>query len=119
MRVLLADDHTAVRWALRTVINEQTGLLLVGEVSRTADLLPQARALQPDLILLEWELLGRVEDNLLADLHRLKPETRVIILSRRPELQKAALAAGADAFASKADSPEQLLATLHRLVADS
>lgn len=116
MRVLLADDHAAVRWALRAVIREQPGLLLVGEVSTTADLLPQARALRPDLILLEWELLGRLEDKMIADLHHLRPDAKVIVLSHGPEPQQAALAAGGDAFVSKAGSPEQLLAALHRLV---
>jgi CheY-like chemotaxis protein len=40
----------------------------------------------------------------------------VIVLSGRPEVRQAALAAGAEAFVSKADAPQQLLAALRRLV---
>ena len=90
MRVLLADNHPQIRWALRTVIREQPGLLLVGEIERAEDLLSQVRALKPDLILLDWELLGREEDKMIADLRRIEPKAKVIILSRRPESQQMA-----------------------------
>jgi DNA-binding NarL/FixJ family response regulator len=115
MRVLLADNHAQIRWALRTVIKEQPGLLLVGEVTRAEDLLAQVQALSPDLILLDWELLGREEDKMIADLHRLQPGVKVIILSRRPESQQVALDAGAEAFVSKASAPDHLLAALRRM----
>jgi DNA-binding NarL/FixJ family response regulator len=118
MRVLLADNHDQVRWALRTAIKEQPGLLVVGEVAKAEDLLAQVQALKPDLILLDWELLGRGEDKVIAELHRLEPRARVIILSRRPESQPVALAAGAEAFVSKASAPEHLLAALRRLAID-
>jgi DNA-binding NarL/FixJ family response regulator len=115
MRVLLADHHTEVRWALRTAIKEVPDLMLVGEAIQAKDLLSQARALRPDLILLEWELPGRSARNLLAALREIDPLARVIVLSREPESQEPALDAGADVFVSKANGPEELLAALHRL----
>ena len=115
MRVMLADSHTQIRWALRTVIEEEPGLTLVGEVSEAQNLLSQVQSLQPDLILLEWELPGR-SNGFLAQLHALNLDSHVIVLSSQPELRKAVLSAGAEAFVSKADAPEQLLATLRNLV---
>jgi DNA-binding NarL/FixJ family response regulator len=117
MRVLLADDHTNVRWALRTVLGEEDGLTVVGEVTEACSFLVQAEALKPDLILLEWELPGRPAESLMADLSALDLDARVIVLSGRPEHRKAALAAGADAFLSKSDAPDQVLTTLQRLAA--
>ena len=114
MRVLLADDHTQVRWALRTVIREASGLTVVGEASDAENLLSQAQSLQPDLILLEWELPGRLGGDLLSSLRALNHQPRVIVLSHRPESEEAALAADADAFVSKADPPERLLSALRR-----
>ena len=116
MRVLLADAHPQVRWALRTVIREEPGLTMVDEVSDSENLLDQARELKPEVIVLEWELPGQPGEELLADLATLNHGTRVIVLSSRPEARQAALGAGAEAFLSKADAPQQLLATLHRLV---
>jgi two-component system response regulator DesR len=68
MRVLLADDHMQVRWALRTAIQEEGGMQIVGEVSEVPGLLAQVVALRPDVILLEWELSGRPAGDLLGDL---------------------------------------------------
>ena len=118
MSVLLANGHTQVRWALRTVLKEEPDLTVIGEVSDSKDLLAQAQILRPELILLEWELLGPAAGRLLAALCDLDVPTKVIVLSRQPECEGAALAAGADAFVSKAngDGPGQFLALLHRLV---
>lgn len=116
MRVLLADDHPKVRWALRTFIKEEPGWIIVGETSGADTLLSQALVLQPDLILLEWELPGWAGDKLLSALRALDLPSRLIVLSKSSETERLALAAGADAFVSKANGPEQLLAVLHRLV---
>mgnify|MGYP000063645948 CR=1 FL=1 len=115
MRVMLADSHTKIRWALRTVIDEEPGLTLVGEAIEAQDLMHQARSLQPDLILLEWELPGRA-NGFLTELRALDMGPYVIVLSTQPEQREAVLASGAEAFVSKADAPEQLLATLRSLV---
>ncbi len=116
MRVLLADDHTRVRWALRTAIQEEDGMDIVGEVSEAPGLLAQVETLRPDVIVLEWELPGRPIGDLLADLRALDRPCQVIVLGQHPDTQAVALAAGADAFVSKADSPEQLLCALRGLV---
>lgn len=116
MRVLLADDHPRVRRALRMFIEEEPGLSIIGEVSEAETLLSQALALQPDIILLEWELEGWPADKLLSALRALGLPTQVIVLSGRPETEHGALAAGADGFVGKADGPEQLLAELRRLM---
>ena len=118
MRVLLADAHPEVRWALRTVIREEPGLTMAGEVSDSEHLLEKAQELKPDLIVLEWELPGQSGEELLADLGSLNHGSRVIVLSSKPEAKQVALAAGADAFVSKANGPEKLLAVLRELVHD-
>jgi DNA-binding NarL/FixJ family response regulator len=116
MRVLVADGHPEVRWALRTVVGEEPGLTMAGEVSDAEQLVQQARTLRPDIILLEWELPGQPGEDLLAALGSTSHGVRVIVLSRHPEAKRAALAAGADAFVSKADGPQEFLAALRRVV---
>ncbi len=116
MRVLLADDNANVRWALRTALKEERGLSVIGEAATSQDLLSQTEALQPDLILLEWELPGQAGEILIRGLRSLAVGSRVIVLSSQPGARRAVLTAGADAFVSKADTPEQLLAALRELV---
>jgi CheY-like chemotaxis protein len=69
----------------------------------------------PDLILLDWELPGLPKIGSMTGLQNVYPNLLVIVLSGRPEVRQKALAAGADAFVSKADPPERLLAVLHSM----
>jgi len=115
MRVLLADDQTEVRWALRVLLQEEPRVDLAGEVTKTQELVRQVQLTQADLILLDWELPGRPTAAILSVLHSLPCRPKIIALSGRPEAQQAALAAGADAFVSKGDPPEQLLSVLRAI----
>jgi two-component system nitrate/nitrite response regulator NarL len=119
MRVLLADEHADMRWALRLVLSEEPGLTVVGEICTAETLLGQARLLQPDLILVEWELSGRPVSPLIAALHEQAAQACVVVLSRCPEVAPAAQAARADAFLSLAGSPDQFLAALRELVRET
>jgi DNA-binding NarL/FixJ family response regulator len=112
MRILLADDASNVRWALQALLERQPGLEIVGAVGNAWELLSQVRATCPDLVILDWELPRSAAVTLLTELGEACPGLAVIALSGRPEKRKAALAAGADAFVSKVDSAEELLAAL-------
>jgi DNA-binding NarL/FixJ family response regulator len=80
-------------------------------------LLAQVKKVRPDLILLDWELPGPSSNDLLPVLRSLCPHLKVIALSGRPEARQAALDAGADAFVSRVEPPERLLAVLRNAVA--
>lgn len=109
MRLLLADDRPKARFALRTLLGQQTGLIVVGEAANAAELLALAGETHPDIVLLGWGLRGLQAAELPLALRSVCPSTYVIALSSRPEVRQAALAAGADAFVSKIDPPERLL----------
>jgi nitrogen fixation NifU-like protein len=101
---------------------------VVGEAIRVEDLLAQVGEIQPDLVLLDWELPGLLAADLpnstssstveqarcylLDALHALHSHPKVIALSGRLEVRQLALDAGADAFVSKGDPPERLLTAL-------
>ena len=112
MRILLADNRSRVRFALRSLLEEQSGLMVVGEVSDCQELLAQAEADCPDLVLVDWDLPGMAAVDLLPVLRKICPGLPVIALCGRPEVEGAALAAGAQAFVSKAGPPEPLLVAI-------
>jgi len=112
MRILLADDQPRVRFALRVLLGRQPGLKVVGEASAAKDLLAQVEETCPDLVLLGWELAGLTTAGLLSTLRQVHPGLFVIALSGRAGARRAALAAGANAFVSKTDLPERLLAAI-------
>jgi DNA-binding NarL/FixJ family response regulator len=111
MDILLADDRK-VRLALRVLLEQTAGLTVVGEAANAQDLLAQISAKRPDLVLLDWALPGLHDDGTLRTLRRICPRVSVIVLSGRPEARKTILATGANAFVSKVDPPERLLAAI-------
>jgi len=113
IRILLADDQAKVRSALRLVLEQQPGFSILGEAVDATGLLDWVKAVCPDLVLLDWELPGLETDSLLSALRARCPHLKVIALSVRPEARRAALEAGVDAFVSKVDPPERLLAAVN------
>lgn len=87
-------------------------LQVVGE-SETADgLIDRLQEVCPDLLLIAWGLPGKITSDLIRELREIRPEVKVICLSSETGLAEIALAAGADAFASKSDHPLQLKAAI-------
>ncbi len=112
MRVLIAEHLSKVRFALRVTLERQPGLASVSEVANADELLSQAENMQPDLLLLDWELADVDAEATLRRLRKVCPHLCIIALSAKDEMREAALKAGADAFVSKADPPERLLAAI-------
>jgi DNA-binding NarL/FixJ family response regulator len=112
VRILLADNQSKVRFALRVLLERQADIHVVGEASDAGDLLDMAEADCPDVVLLAWELPGMPAAQLLAALRGKCPHLIVIALSGRLEARRAALCAEADAFVSKGEPPERLLRTI-------
>lgn len=117
MRVLLADGDQDVRGALRLLLTHDLGMQVVAEVADAMELRARIHVTEPDLLLLDWALAGGQAGALLADVRRLAPHLWIVVLSAHPEARAQALAAGADAFVSKADAPVQLMTTLRALPA--
>ena len=111
-RLVLADRRPRVRFALRTLLERQPGIEVVGEAENVETLLAQSKRACPDVLLLDWRLASRASVDLVTVLRGCCPNLTLIALSGRPEEQGEALAAGVDAFVSKIDPPSRLLETL-------
>lgn len=112
MRVLLADGEPDVRWALRLVLTHDLGMQVVGEAGDTAELWTRLHSAAPDLLLLDWAMFGPGATGAVGRLRSQFPRLCIVALSGHPAARSAALAAGAHAFVSKADAPDQLMAAL-------
>lgn len=114
MRILLADDQSEVRLALRVLLSQEVDLEIVEEVGDLGSLLIKAKESQPDLLLLDWELSNLRVSDLIPVFRYLFPDLRIIAMSGRPEAHKAAIAAGVDAFVSKGENSEKLLEAIFK-----
>lgn len=121
MNVVIADRVPEIRSALRLLLSEERDVRVAGEAQDVASLLDMTRALDPALVLVDWELAdtrpaSAAGDSLPREIAAVSPGARVIVMSGRPEARKQALAAGADAFVCKGDSPQRLLAALRATI---
>lgn len=112
MRILIAEDVPTVRNGLQILFELHPGLEVVGTAADANELISLTEKGCPDVVLIGWELPELVGIEQLKTLRKTCPNMVVIVLSGRPEARKAALAAGANLFISKAAPPEQLLASI-------
>ena len=119
MRVLLADDDPHVRSALRLLLENESGVLLVGECDCADDLVDQVICMHADVVLFDWDLPGLRAGDTFDRLRAADPACQLVALSGRPEQRHEALHAGATRFVCKGDAPETLLRLLRELEAQS
>ena len=118
IRVLIAEDQAMVRGALASLLGVEDDIEVVGEAGRGDTALDSARALRPDVALLDIEMPGLDGLAVAAALTRELPGTRALILTTfgRPGYLRRAIDAGAAGFLLK-DAPATQLADAIRAVA--
>ena len=112
IRVLLAAPQPDVCAALRLMLLDLS-MEVVGEAADWPTILALAPESQPDMLLVDWELITVDSGNTLTQLRAVCPSAAVIVLiSQLDARQQAALSAGADAFISKGEMPERVAGRL-------
>lgn len=114
-RVLLTDDNSDLRSALRLMLETRLNAPLIFEATDHAGLIDQTMAHQPECLILDWELRGFTDHHCLDALRDLVPDLKIIVTSARPEAAAATFAC-ADAFVCKTDPPSEILQAIHRLI---
>ncbi|HEY4723956.1 MAG TPA: protein kinase, partial [Anaerolineae bacterium] len=109
--VLLVDDHAVVRQGLRTLLELQADIEIVGEATNGLEAIEQAKQHQPDIVLLDLVMpkLGGVEAT--PQIMAASPNTRVIILTSFGEDSQVfpAIRAGAQGYLLKDIPPNDLI----------
>jgi two-component system, NarL family, invasion response regulator UvrY len=117
IKVLIADDHPVVRRGLRQILDETPDMLVGAEVGSAHDVLSAVREQSWTVVILDISLLGGNGIDLIKDIRRERPDTRVLILTAHSEEQYAvrALKAGAAGFLNKESAPDQLIDATRRI----
>jgi len=117
IRVLIADDHAVVRQGLRTFLDLQADIDVVGEAADGEEAVAVAAAHAPDVILLDLVMPRLDGIGALRRLRETAPAARVIVLTSFGEDERlfTALRAGASGYLLK-DSPAAELANAVRRV---
>ena len=108
--VVLADDQALMRMGFRMVLEAEEDITVVGEASDGTSALAQARALHPDVILMDVRMPGMNGIEATERIAQECPGTRVLILTTfdLDEYAFAGLRAGASGFLLKDTRPTEL-----------
>jgi DNA-binding NarL/FixJ family response regulator len=119
IRVLIVDDHELLRAGLRSRLEHEPGIAVVGEADTAERAVLMARKLQPDLILLDLLLPRKSGADVIPELAEVAPDAKVLMVSSQavPSAVRSALTAGAAGYIPKRSSDGELVAAI-RLVAD-
>ena len=117
LRVLLVDDHEVVRLGLRTLLDQEADIEVVGEAGTATEAVGQVSNLAPDVVLLDVRMPGRSGVDACRQIKSIRPQTRVIMLTSYADDQALfdAIGAGADGYVLKQIGTQELVGALRRV----
>jgi DNA-binding NarL/FixJ family response regulator len=117
-QVVLADDHALLREGVRRIL-EASGIPVTGEVGDGLRVLEAVERLKPDVLLLDLGLPGLHGLDILREVTRRAPSTRVLVLSAdgRDDFVVQALRNGAAGYLLKGCRAEELLQAVTEVAA--
>ena len=110
IRVLIADDHAVLREGLRSFLELQDGIEIVGDAADGAEAVELAERLRPAVVLMDLVMPKLDGVEAMRELRERVPETRVIILTSYIDDERLlpAIRAGAAGYLLKNAGPQEL-----------
>lgn len=109
--VLLVDDHHVVRRGIRALLENETGIQVVGEASTGVEAARLTQQLKPDVLIIDLMLADMSGLEVIRQLRKRVPSTSSIVLSMYGNdcYVVEALQAGAKAYVLKDSTPDELM----------
>jgi two-component system, LytTR family, response regulator len=114
IRVLVVDDEVHARRGLRTLLQREEGVVVVGEAANGADAIEAIRRLTPDLVLLDVEMPDRNGLEVVAEIgaHRMPA---VVFVTAYDQYAVAAFEASAVDYLLKPFTDERFFEAMRRV----
>ncbi len=116
--ILLVEDHPIFRKGLREIIDNEDGLLVLGECDDARHALQMTAELKPHLVIVDISLKNSNGIALIKDIRRLHPQTLILTLSMHDEgiYAERALRAGARGYVMKHHAPETVIQAINQVL---
>src|ERR1700682_3995545 len=103
IRVLLVDDHEVVRQGVRTLLEAESQIRVVGEAESVKEAVRQASWLQPDVVVMDVRLADGSGIEATREIRARQPKTRVLMLTSFADEEAlfASIMAGASGYVLK------------------
>jgi DNA-binding NarL/FixJ family response regulator len=117
--VLLVDDHSLVRRGFRRMLEDESGIRVVGEASDGHEAVEAVGALQPDVVVMDFALPSMNGAVATRRIRELYPNTEVLILSMHaePSYVRTCLEAGARGYLLKNAMDLELVSAVRKVAA--
>lgn len=120
MKILIADDHSIVREGLKSLIDKQKSMQVIGEAEDGQMAIDLTRELSPDIVIMDVSMPNLNGIEATREILRNKPDTKIIILSMYTDkhIVKESLEAGAKGYILKSNLLEELLKAIKTVKAN-
>jgi two-component system NarL family response regulator len=114
IRAVIADDNESVRGGLRTVLETDRRIEVVGEAGDGAGAIVVSASLRPDIVLLDVRMPVLDGIRAIPGIKEACPDTRILMVTMHSDARtrEEALAAGADGVLLKDESARAILAAV-------
>jgi len=111
IRILIADDHPLFRDGLRALLESVPDMQVIGEVATGNEVMAQAKALQPDVILMDIKMPGLNGIEATRRILQASPHIRILVITMFEDDESvfAAIRAGARGYLLKGAVQEETL----------
>ncbi len=109
--IVLADDHTVVRRALRVLLEEEADFEVVAEGGTADDAVRYVRGHKPTVLILDLNMPGRASLEAIPEIREASPETQIVILTmqKEPAFARQALQLGVLGYVLKEAAGDELV----------
>lgn len=111
LRIFLADDHTVMREGLKSLVNAQADMEVIGEADNGRTALQKARELQPDVVIMDVSMPELNGIKVTEQLKRSCQKVKVLVLTAHDETGylRQLLQVGASGYVLKKAAAEELI----------
>jgi DNA-binding NarL/FixJ family response regulator len=111
LRILIVDDQSLVRGAVRVLLESHPGWRVCGEAADGLEAIDKTRELHPDVVVMDLSMPNMSGLEATREIHSSFPKTQILILTLHyfPHLAKVVQRAGAQGCVLKSDSSRYLI----------
>ena len=120
IRILLVDDHAILRSGLSALLELEPDMDVVGEASTGEEAIERAKALRPQVVVMDIDMPGMGGLEATRQIHALELGTRVLVLTSHSEADYLlpVLEAGGSGYVQKTKADEDLIAAIRVVARD-
>jgi NarL family two-component system response regulator LiaR len=117
IKVLVADDHAIVRIGLKSVLDYETDIEVVGEAKNGIEAVQEAERTQPDVIIMDLVMPRKDGVSATREIHARFPDTKILILTTfgTSDGIAHALEEGASGAMMKTADDEKIVSAIRRI----